>query len=292
MVVESLTQANRGPASAKLIEIQENVRMGLCILFFKRVMARILCLLRPARQYSACIPCSSLVAGMNVSLGRHNRWCMRAAFLSSNQVPVAPSSETSLGRYLGEIAEGEAYAVLAFADLASELERFGAPVDLVLRARAAATDEVRHAKTMQTHARRCGAAIPMLVAHARVFSTLLDLALHNAEEGCIRETYGALVALHQAECASDEPLRADMFQIAREEFAHAQLSHEIGDWLETKLTAGERAQVAAAKHRAFETLLAQSKHEPDADLRQLAGLPSSEVAQRMLMGIHSQFLAS
>jgi hypothetical protein len=57
--------------------------------------------------------------------------------------PAAEQPE--LGRYFAEVARLEAAAVRAFDVMLEELQRFGAPEELVLRARHARSDEMRHA---------------------------------------------------------------------------------------------------------------------------------------------------
>jgi hypothetical protein len=211
--------------------------------------------------------------------------------------PFAPSGSAAAasdayGNFLSEMAFLEASAVLAFDELASDLERLGAPVDLVARARVAKADEARHAQAMNAHADRAGVKVAQAQAPAHRYASLLELALHNAEEGCVRETYGALVALHQAEKAQDVALRADMQTIAQEEVAHAQWSHDLAAWVEPLLSAAEREQVAAAKQKAFAALSAECKVDPASDLQTKAGLPSAETALRMLMGMKQKVLAS
>ena len=64
---------------------------------------------------------------------------------------------TPLAQTLAEAAHLEAASVIAFARLARDLVRLGAPAGLVARARAAAQDEVRHARSLGHLARQHGA---------------------------------------------------------------------------------------------------------------------------------------
>jgi len=59
---------------------------------------------------------------------------------------------------------------------------------------------------------------------------LVDVALENAVEGCVRETYGALIATRQAEAASDPVVRRAMRKIAADETAHAALSWDVASF--------------------------------------------------------------
>ena len=52
----------------------------------------------------------------------------------------------------------------------------------------------------------------------------------NAREGCVRETFGALIAMHQAERAGDPIIRRAMRRIAEEETRHAELAWEVASW--------------------------------------------------------------
>ena len=142
----------------------------------------------------------------------------------------------SVGERLAMQAYYEEASVIAFERLADVLEADGAPTELVERARRAATDERRHARTFRRLARTRGAVVRRARADDRR-PTLLDLAIENAREGCVRETYGALVALHQAEHAEDAELRAAFAGIAGDEIAHAALSWELAAWFESRLGA-------------------------------------------------------
>lgn len=207
------------------------------------------------------------------------------------QLETRPSGDGSFPAYLAEMAHLEGAAVFAFAELSGELERFGAPASLVNRARIAHADEVRHAAIMSAHASRWGAEPLAAKASPHSYASLLELALHNAEEGCVRETYGALVALHQAARAGDAELRADLAAIAADEVSHAEWSNDLDAWLATRLDATERAEVRAAKLRALATLEAQIAEEPATELAEMAGLPTAAVAARLLGGLRSVALA-
>ncbi len=206
------------------------------------------------------------------------------------QLETRPSGDGSFPAYLAEMAHLEGAAVFAFAELSGELERFGAPASLVERARLAHADEVRHAAIMAAHAEGAGALPVAAQASPHAYGSLLELALHNAEEGCVRETYGALVALHQAERAGDAALRADLTSIALDEVGHAEWSKDLDAWLVTQLDEAERAQVHAAKVRALATLEAQIAEEPSRELAHLAGLPTAAVASQLLRGLRSVVL--
>jgi hypothetical protein len=62
------------------------------------------------------------------------------------------------------------------------------------------------------------------VAPAPPARSLEELAVENAVEGCVRETYGALTAIWQARTAKDPSVAAAVRRIARDETRHAALS--------------------------------------------------------------------
>ncbi len=60
--------------------------------------------------------------------------------------------------------------------------------------------------------------------------SLEALAVENAVEGCVRETMGALFAMHQAASAADPHVRATMVSIAPDETRHAALGWAVAEW--------------------------------------------------------------
>jgi len=156
----------------------------------------------------------------------------------------------------------EAVSVVAFERLATVLAANGAPRSLVRRARRAAADERRHAARFARLAKEHGATVPE-VRVAETPSTLLELALENAAEGQVRETYGALVALHQSRHAETAELRAAFAAIADDEIEHASFSWDLARWFDSKLTPRERAELAATRTAAMSSLVATSLREYD-----------------------------
>ena len=103
-------------------------------------------------------------------------------------------------------------------------------------------------------------------------------------EGCVRETYGAVLASYQARAARDPELRGAMSSIARDEAKHAALSWRIHGWLWPRLSSDERrAALAAAAGARGE--LADRAGEPDAELREVAGLPDAAAGRAMLAAL-------
>lgn len=184
---------------------------------------------------------------------------------------------------LAETAALEAAAIVAFDELASSLRQFGAPEALVARAQVAKADEVRHAAVMAAHAAQHGwhDAPPVLAETSMSYASLFELALHNAREGCVNETYAALVALHQAQAAADADVRASLAEIANDEVSHAQWSHDLDAWLQPQLTIAQQHAVAAAKATAL-TELACMAQAPTSEAQRRVGMPSPDVAAQFV----------
>ncbi|MCP3142959.1 ferritin-like domain-containing protein [Pyxidicoccus xibeiensis] len=188
-----------------------------------------------------------------------------------------------LGVLFAKMAHLEAASVPAFERLADELAAHGAPERLVRAARRSAAEEVRHARAMESLAVRHGAAMPEMTVAPFRDRSLEALALENAVEGCVRETFGALLAAWQARCAEDAGVRESLATIAPDELRHAELSYAIDAWAMSRLSPEARARVEAARREAWLALERDSAAStlPEEVARQ-AGLPSSEVAQRLV----------
>jgi hypothetical protein len=208
----------------------------------------------------------------------------RPALLSEEAVHPA----ACVGDFLAHAAYLEAVSVPAFLQLSRQLQAHGAPRNLVARARRAARDEVRHARIMSRLARAHGGVVP----EGRVIDpgtpSLLEIALLNATEGCVRETWGAACTLAQSHNATDPSLRRAMRGIARDELAHAALSWDIAAWIARRLTPAERREVEAARRRAIAELEDQAQSPCPEEARAVLGLPSMEQIRRILSGMRSE----
>jgi hypothetical protein len=189
----------------------------------------------------------------------------------------AASAPSAAGEQLAQMAQLEEASVSAFDALHADLVRLAAPRGLLRSVLAARRDEVRHARVMAKAAERYGATVPRAnVAQARPRS-LEQLAVENAEEGCVRETFGAAVAAIQATHARDAGLRRSMQRIARDELRHAALSWRLAAWFERRLDADGRDRVARARRAAVAQLEAELA-VPCAGVGPL-GLPDSRGAR-------------
>ena len=81
----------------------------------------------------------------------------------------------------------------------------------------AADDEVRHVRVTASLARRYSGTVTTPNIDAPQRRSLAEMALENAVDGCVRETFGTLVAHHQALMARDEGIVQVMPEIAEDE---------------------------------------------------------------------------
>jgi hypothetical protein len=75
---------------------------------------------------------------------------------------------------------------------------------------------------------------------------LEDVAVENAVEGCVRETWGAVLASWQSRTAADPEIRAAFASIARDEMRHAALAWSIHRWAQRSLDDAALARVTEA----------------------------------------------
>lgn len=187
----------------------------------------------------------------------------------------------AIGAYLATSAHLEAASILAFQILHAELRALGAPLSLLDHALSAVADEVRHTAVMTRLASKYGALVPALEVVSAGARTATEIAVENMMEGVVRETFGAAMALFQADHAADPEVRAAMRAIAVDECAHAALSFSVARFLDGLLDTSTRARVEAAKHQAMNGLLAELV-EPDSTLRRVVGLPRVAESRQIL----------
>ncbi len=168
----------------------------------------------------------------------------------------AQGDDATLGAVFAKRAYLEAVSVHAFARLERELAAHGAPRALRRRAARARRDETRHTVVTLRLARRFGA--PRLrmpdAPSAMPPRSLFDVALENAVEGCVRETYGAVVGLVEARATRHREVRRDLEGIAADECRHAELAWAVAAWALPRLTPEERAAVRLAVRDAVQRL--------------------------------------
>jgi hypothetical protein len=188
--------------------------------------------------------------------------------------PRVSRSTDQGAQWLARMAQVEAASVGAFDALHDDLARHGAPRGLLAAVRSASSDEVRHARSVGRAAAWFGAHVPAASTRAPRGRSLAALALDNATEGCVGETFGAAVAAVQAERAGDRRVRRLMKGVARDEVRHAALAWRIADWLDARLDVRTRARVRRARGAALESTAAAIAREGPGDER--LGLPTAE----------------
>jgi|HubBroStandDraft_1064217.scaffolds.fasta_scaffold03022_7 hypothetical protein len=181
--------------------------------------------------------------------------------------------ECTLARVDGVPSRGA--SVHAFQHLARELEARGGPVHLQAASRRAARDEIRRARVTEGLAARAGARVPSVKIERDDVRSLGEIAIENAVEGCVRETFGAAVTLIQAERAGDADVRSAMKRSARGETRHAELSWAGARRIEPQRDRDGRRPAIAA-------LMRDACHEPDQSLTERRGVPAASQARAVL----------
>jgi hypothetical protein len=198
---------------------------------------------------------------------------------------VEPATSATVAGWLAHAADLERVSIDAFRTMARELAHHGAPEDVLRDVARAEADEVRHTRIIGTLARREGAMLSTEpVPHGPV-RPLVEVAVENAVEGCIRETYGALVAAWQAKHAARADIRKAMAAIAPDETAHADLAWRAHAWLMGRLTPAERARVDVAMAKAVRELTVAASIPVPPALVSALGLPAAIDARRLVEGL-------
>ncbi len=171
--------------------------------------------------------------------------------LTAGYAAPEQDDERSEGERFAAMSYLEAVSVHAFERLARELQVHGAPPTLLRDARRARRDEVRHTAMTARLAKTRGACPRMPEAPRSAPARLLfEVALENAVEGCVRETYGALAGLVEAQTARDGLLGRAMRSIAGDECRHAELAWAVHAWVAPRLSVDERQRVENAMREA------------------------------------------
>jgi len=184
----------------------------------------------------------------------------------------APTSKAAA--WVADVARLEAEAVFAFAQLHRELVALDAPPRLLAQVKRAIADEVRHARDTSALTVALGGEAPRVVAAEIPLRSVAAIAFDNVVEGCVRETWGALVASVQAQRAKTPALRALFAQIAADETAHAGLAIELHDWLRTRAGAPTDQELEGARREATASLRREVEAAAPVDDDGLLGLPT------------------
>lgn len=191
-------------------------------------------------------------------------------------------SDGPLGLHFANSTRLEAASVTAFRILRSELAAHGGPARLQRLAARSARDEIRHTRSMKRLAARYGTRTLPPSVQRRPIRTLEEIVCENAAEGCVRETFGALVAQWQARRAQDPAIARAMARLARDEARHAALAWDIAAWALPRLDSAARERAAAASRAAIAELRAELHTPPARELVVLAGVPTAAEALALL----------
>jgi hypothetical protein len=190
----------------------------------------------------------------------------RADWQIDRGAPVAvtgldASTAAALGRDWLHDASEEHASIAAFARFTMHLLSVGAPPGMIIESQRAALDEIHHARTCFALARRYGAGTmgpaPLPLDGAMPAMTLVDIAALAAEEGCVGETLGALLAQEQLVRTTDPVVRALLVEanIVADEERHAVLAWSFVSWAVARGGEPVRRAVAAAIRRAIHETL-------------------------------------
>jgi hypothetical protein len=193
----------------------------------------------------------------------------------------SPSHRSALADFFVRTAYLEAASVAAFHQLHTQLATLNAPPQLRRAALRAAADEARHAHATTLLARAFGGSVEQPRTARAPEVTLEELALENAVEGCVRETFGALVALHQAAKAAAPRVARVMRRIADDEVRHAELALAIHRWAVPRIDEAARRRIRLAQERALRELLAAAGAF-DASVVREAGVPAPNAERGLI----------
>jgi hypothetical protein len=173
--------------------------------------------------------------------------CMASGRRPEGLVRPRVASPTKTGEWFARMAHLESASVPAFARLALELAAHRAPESLIALARRALRDEERHARMMTDLARAAGARVPPVEMESMSVRPLEAVAIENAVEGCVRESFGALVAAEQARKVRDPVLSRILSGIAVDETRHGELAWAVDRWASRSLSGPARRRVEQAR---------------------------------------------
>ena len=229
--------------------------------------------------------CSCSYIGTN-ELGGHDVACLTAECavegrghgdVQKAQKTLGP---TDLACWFARAFHAEASSVVAFLQLRVELQSHKAPQNLIDRCFQAAKEEVLHARKMSAFCYEERGVAPALSFGSIPQRSLYELALDNAVEGCVFETFSALKAHYQAANATDERIQSLMQEIARDETSHAQLAWDIHSWLMHHLSEEQQASIRQAQRQALAQLRQDNMNQLSGASAKRLGLPGSELAEK------------
>jgi hypothetical protein len=223
--------------------------------------------------------------------------CTRCGGASGRRpVGLEPAEEarsgSRIGRYFASVSYLEAASVVAFRHLRARLARFGGPPRLLAAAGRAARDERRHARATSVLAKRFGAPPgPLPPPVSEIPLDFEAFVAENAVEGCVRETFAALVALHQAARSTDPAVARAFRRIATDELRHASLAWAIDRWATRRLPGEARSRIRRAQGRALGELRA-SAGAASRGIEGITGLPCRSIERALVDAFASELFAT
>lgn len=183
---------------------------------------------------------------------------------------IDPKTAAALARAWEQDALEEHASIAAFSRFSLHLLSIGAPPDMIRDAHRAAIDEIRHAEAAFALAQRYGhqgvGPGRLRVDDALDALTLAEIAELTAEEGCVGETLGAILAGEQASLASDPVAHGVLRGLARDELRHAELAWRFVRWAVEAGGEDVLAAVTRGIRRAAAGTLAAPRRVYDIDL--------------------------
>lgn len=187
----------------------------------------------------------------------------------------------------------EAVAVIAFERLAFELKAYQAPIELLAKIQVAIEDEKRHTSNFSSVCLAQNWEIEEDITHIQVSQypvrSLLELAIENAIEGCVGESFAALENLYQSHFAKNQTIKALHQSIVFDEIAHAELSWQIHDWINQQLPIHEKVLLQEALVQAISGKISINPncHLPE-ETKQYLGLPDHHTAKILYNQLNEQ----
>ncbi len=209
--------------------------------------------------------------------------------------PMHLEDVSDVGRYFASSAHLESAAVLAFDRIVHELETIAAPADLVRAARVAREDEERHTTAMSSLAARFGARAEPASTDPWIARSILEMAIENEVEGCVREALGAAIATWRAGHAEDAAVREAMTAIAEDERAHAELSFRLSTFFRSRLGDDGCALLDRAREAAIAELhqtFVYEGNEPAPEVCRVVGAPRRSDLARLLAVLEVEIWSS
>ncbi|HWB77343.1 MAG TPA: ferritin-like domain-containing protein [Nannocystaceae bacterium] len=200
-------------------------------------------------------------------------------------------SSDGVAAWFASMAHSEAASVTSFLRLQEELAEHGAPAELRARLWEAARDEVRHARAMRRLARENGVE-PKTPEHVKIDARDLEaIARENAVEGCVAETWSALLCAWQARHCPSPELAEILRGIADDETRHAELAWAIDAWARARLDDDACARIDVARREAAEKLVAMASELGGLGMRDALGLPAPKAARTLASGLQAALWA-